>query len=278
MAAGQYYGFQPNKPANPAAAATGAPVAGNGGQGGNFYTSGTAPGMNTGMLTSMAGFDPSQHQTNPFGGPGDVAPRMAATTAANAPTKYGPLSGPGDYESFYKQHGQDLMNDPSASEKLYAEGAAGSNPYYDYATEQATNSVNAAERARGGYNSGAAIQEIGNASANLRGQQAHELGMLAGQADQGRQGRYGLTGQMADTSQTHAENRITGGIGADTALGGSQAGTAGGYYAEASKAMQAGDTAAAEAQLKAAGMSAAEIKQFTDLFTNAAGMAVKAAS
>lgn len=189
----------------------------------------------------------------------------------------GPLSGPGYSENYYKQHGNDLMT-PSASEKLYAEGDAGSNPYYNYAEQQSTNSINAAERARGGFNSGAALSEIGNASANLRGQQAHELGQLAGQADTAKEGRYGLTGQMADTAQSQEQNRIMGGISAETGLGNAQAGQVGGFYGTAGSENQQAQMAAIESKLQASHMSAAEVKQYMDMITNTAGTVIKAAA
>lgn len=204
--------------------------------------------------------------TSPFGGPGATPP---------APTP-GVLSEPGYYEEYYKAHGNDLMG-PSASEDLYAKGAAGSNPYYDYAEGRATDSINAASRARGGFNSGAALAQIGNSSAYLRGQQAHELGQLAGQADTAKLGRYGLTGQMADTAQSHTENRITGALDREMGLDSAQANQVHGFYADAMAAAQKGDMAAVEARLKAAGMDAAEIKQFTDLFMSGAALATKAA-
>jgi hypothetical protein len=195
--------------------------------------------------------------------------------AAAAPAE-GPLSGPGYYEEFYKAHGNDLMT-PSASEDLYSRGVEGSNPYYDYAEQRATDSINAASRARGGFNSGAALAQIGNSSAFLRGEQAHELGQLAGQADQGRIGRYGLTGQMADTAQGRMEGRITGGIDREMALAGDEAKLAGGFYGKAGDLTQQANLEAIRAKLSASGMDAAEVKQYMDMLSSAASTAIKAA-
>jgi hypothetical protein len=166
---------------------------------------------------------------------------------------------------------------PSASEQLYAEGDAGSNPFYDYAEGQAANSINAAERARGGYNSGAALAEIGNSSAYLRGQQAHELGQLAGQADTAKLGRYGLTGQEANTAQDEQQNRIWGGIDRETNLDTAQANQVNPFYSTAGNENQQASMAAIEQKLQAAGMPAAQIKQFMDLFGNVTSTAIKAA-
>lgn len=211
------------------------------------------------------------------GNPNASGANIGAATGTPPPPPPGgyPLATPGAAENFYSQHGNDLM-DPSASEKLFAEGDAGSNPFYDYAEGRATDSINAAERARGGYNSGAALAEIGNSSAYLRGQQAHELGQLAGQSDTQRLGRYGLTGQMADTAESQQQNRIMGGINAEMGLDSSQAGQVGGFYGTAGGENQQAQMASIEAKLQASGMPAAEIKQYMDILGGLGSAAIKA--
>lgn len=197
-----------------------------------------------------------------------------AQTPAAAPAE-GPLSGPGYYEKFYEEHGGDLMG-PSSSEQLFAKGMEGSNPFYDYAEQRATDSVNAAARARGGWNSGAAVQQIGNQSSYLRGQQAKGLTDLAGQSDTSKLGRYGLTGQMADRAQSHKEDRLTGGYDREYGIGKAQADDVQGFYGAAGQLSQTPGMAAIEAKLKAAGMDAAEIKQFFDMVTGTAKVAISA--
>lgn len=233
----------------------------------------TTPGLGSTARGYLGDAPSATNAAQALGGLGLAA--GSGTAAATAQT--GPLSQPGYSENFYSRHGNDLMN-PSNSEQLYAEGDAGSNSYYDYAQQQATNSIDAAERVRGGDNSGAALAEIGNSTANLRGQQALGLTQLAGQADTAKEGRYGLTGQMADTAQSHEEARINGGVSGQAGISGAQAGQVNQFYSQADKDYQSGNMAAVELDLKAAGMSEAEIQQWMQIGGAVGSTVVKAAA
>lgn len=118
-----------------------------------------------------------------------------------------PLNKPSAAEQFYGKYGSDLPGTKSYSEQLYEQGIGGLDPYYDYAQQKATKQINDAAAARGGFNSGAAIYEIGNSAANLRGQQARDMLGLAGQADSQKLGRYGAGLGEATASDTGLLNR-----------------------------------------------------------------------
>jgi hypothetical protein len=209
--------------------------------------------------------------------PGGGMGRPDPNAGSGAPTGgEPPLAGPGYGEDFYKKYGEDLMKTPSASESLYAQGAAASNPFYDYAEGQTTKAINDASAARGNFNSSYTMKNIGNAVANLRGQQAHELGQLAGQADQGKFGRYDRGSTYASRAQDQTENRIKGGLDAYGNLARDRAGLVDNFYGEAGRGMSTANLAAIEAQLKAAGMDAAETKAYLDFLVTAGGLAAQA--
>lgn len=198
------------------------------------------------------------------------------TVTTKAPGEDPPLAGPGYQEDFYKQHGQDLLNDPSASEQLFAEGVKGSNPFYDYAQQQTIKAINDQSAARGNFNSSYTMRNIGNAVADLRGQQAHELGQLAGQADSGKFGRYDRSNQYAGDAQDQLQARMNAGVNAYTGLADKQADQVHGFYDSAGKEMSQADMAAIELQLKQAGMTTEEIQSFLSGMSQLGGTAVKA--
>lgn len=199
-----------------------------------------------------------------FGSPG----------GAPAPTGDAPLAGPGYGEDWYKKYGQDLMNGPSASENLYAAGAAGSNPFYDYAQQQTVKAINDASAARGNFNSSYTMKNIGNAVADLRGQQAHELGQLAGQADTGKFGRYDRSQGYAGAAQNEMENRAKGGIQSELDLASGRSGLVNGFYGEAGRESQQANMARIEAMLKQSGLSLEQQKAINDAIGKAAGIGV----
>lgn len=191
------------------------------------------------------------------------------------PSMEGPLSGAGYGEDWYKQYGQDLMKTPSASEDLYARGVEGSNPFYDYAQQQTIKAINDASAARGNFNSSYTMKNIGNAVADLRGQQAHELGQLAGQSDTSRYGRYDRGASYADTAQKLLEDRAQRQIDSRMGLAQGQAGLVGGFYGEAGRESQQAEMARIEAMLKKSGMSLEETKFMMDMIGNIGSTATK---
>lgn len=175
-----------------------------------------------------------------------------------------PLAGPGYGEELYKEHGKDLINTPSASEDLYSKGVAGSNPYYDFAQEQAIKSINDSSAMRGNFNSSYAQNLIGKTVADIRGQQAHELGMLAGQADEGKRGRYDSSFKYAGDAQDQMEDRANKGLDYEFRLGEGRSGLVNDFYRAAGEGSRQAQMAAIEAMLKKSGLTAAEAKQQAD--------------
>lgn len=196
---------------------------------------------------------------------------------ANAPGPHsGVLSDPGYNEDWYKKYGESLMGSPSASESLYAEGAAGSNPFYDNAQKQTIKAINDAAAARGDFNSSYTMNNIGMAVADLRGQQAHELGQLAGQADAAKLGRFNASEGYSGDAQNALERRAMGASNAYTNLANDQAGLVGGFYGEAGKEATTAQMAAIEAALKKSGLDMAQFNQLMNSLTSLGGGAIKA--
>ena len=244
-----------------------------------FGTQNTNPAYNVNIAANNPGVAPTVTPNPGFGT--QQAPPASTTTGGGgggAPTNNytdAPLAGPGYNEDWYKTYGQDLMKSPSASEDLYSRGVAGSNPYYDYAEQQATRAINNAAAARGGWNSSYALKQIGDSTANIRGQQAHELDMLANQADQAKFGRYDRGQNYAESAQNSTERRITGGVNAYTGLANNQADKVGSFYMEGGREATQSEMAAIEAQLKAAGLTSQEAKQMMDEAGSIAGLFAK---
>lgn len=203
-------------------------------------------------------------------------PPRAAPTAPAAPGQEGVLSGPGYEEDWYKKYGQDLMGGQSSSERLYDQGAAGSNPFYDNAQQETIKAINDASAARGNSNSSFTMRNIGRAVADLRGQQAHELGQLAGQSDRSRAERYNLSSNFASGAQDATEGRVRGAAHDATDLADRQANQVNKFYDTAGKEMGEAEVQAIQAQLKAAGLSAAEIENLTKAGGEVLAIALKA--
>lgn len=230
------------------------------------------PGANVYMNRARGTPVPSGDGTAPDPGMGS---NYAPAPGTSAPTPEGPLSGPGYGEDWYKQYGQDLMNTPSASEDLYARGVEASNPYYDYAEQQAIKAINDASAARGNFNSSYTLKNIGNTVADIRGQQAKGLTDLAGQADAGKFGRYDRGSSYSGRAQNLMEDRARGGIDAYGDLARSQADMTRGFYGAAGDQYSAANMAAIEAALKASGMDAAEAKAYVDFIGSVGGILAK---
>jgi hypothetical protein len=187
----------------------------------------------------------------------------------------GVLSGPGYNEDWYKAHSTD-MNGPSSSTKLFNEGMAGSNPFYDNAIQQADQQINNESANRGGWNSSSTMNTIGLTNANLRGQQAHELGMLAGQADSADTSRFTAGSGASNTAQDSTENRVNSATNGYLNLSKDQASMVQDFYDMAAKGLELTDMAAIEAQMKASGMSAQEIASVTNDLLKVASIGVSA--
>lgn len=232
-------------------------------------------------------YDNTQTDGTLYTPPPPPAPPPAPAPAPAPPSTTGLLGDPGPYETWaathgpqfdspsnaenlYGQYGAGLMNTPSNSETLYSQGEGQLNPYYDYASQIGTKSINDAAAAHGGFSS-TALNQIGLLNANLRGQQAKDMASLASQADQAKLARYGVgeneataadTGLLNRTGaassiyggwQDREEARLTGGLSAQMNLSDAQSKQADTFY---TNLMQAGqyDAAGINAALQAAGV------------------------
>lgn len=214
----------------------------------------------------------------PQADPGGYFPDPAAPPSSPTPPEpESPLSVPGYNENFYKEHGKDLMN-PSASEDLYSKGAAGSNPFYDNAEKQTINAINATTAARGNYNSSFALRNIGASVADLRGRQAHELGELAGQADQSKNSRYDSMQRYARSAQDSLEGRAKAGVDAELDAARGRSGLVNPFYKEAGSEAAQAYLANVEVMLKQWGMSQAEVDKAMGELYQSLGIVAKAAA
>jgi hypothetical protein len=188
-------------------------------------------------------------------------------------THSGDFNTPGATESTYAAHGQDPFNTPSNSQTLFNEGSAGNDPYYNYAQKMTDQSVNAAARARGGWNSGATLETIGLSDANLRGQQAQSIYNLAPQADSAERqrlsqgfdfanqndtamaNRVGAGQAINDDWQTQEQNRLTGGLSSATTLANDKADTTSAAYQSALGIYNTDGLAGIESALQKAGIN-----------------------
>lgn len=179
----------------------------------------------------------------------------------------------GATETIYGEHGQDPFSGPSDTQKLFDQGMAGNDPYFSYAQQKGEDSINAAARARGGWNSGAALEQIGNNSANLRGQQALAIYGLAPQADSAErqrmaQGfdfahqndtahadRIGAGMSINDDWQTQEEKRLQGGFTDADTLAAQKAGVDVDSYKQALALVNSDGLAGIEAKLQKAGVN-----------------------
>lgn len=204
---------------------------------------------------------------NPYANPPPPAPSPTPPPPAPPPPQsQGVLSDPGPYEKWASEHGgmfddpsnaetlygnygSGLMGTPSNSENLYSQGIGQLNPYYDYASQIGTKSINDAAAAHGGFSS-TALTQIGNLNANLRGQQAKDMANLANQADQEKLARYGMGETLATGADTGKLNRL----GAGASIYG---------------AWQDRETSRLEGAFKdSMGLSDAQSKQVDTFFTN----------
>jgi hypothetical protein len=200
---------------------------------------------------------------------------LGSLPGSSAPTT-GPLSGPGYNESWYAQHGNDLSG-PTNSQKLFDEGAAGSNPFYENAMNQTDKSINAAENARGDWNSSAALGTIGSANADIMGQQALGLTNLGSQADTENTAQFTAGSNASNTAQQSTQNRINGDITANMNLSTAQSNLVDNFYQMAQTGSLTADMASIEAQLQASGVDAATAQALTNDILTAGGVVAKVA-
>lgn len=180
----------------------------------------------------------------------------------------------------YFDYMQGQVGDPTNLESLYSERKAGGNQYEDYEDKRATDAINRAMAARGGFNSGNARRGITDYYANVGAQRDRDLASLAGAADASRLGLSNAYGGSA--SGASGEQRGYFSDVGDAARGAS--GEQSDYYksltsgafdlskakadlyadfaARGGQAYSEGELANIEAKLAAAGVDAATIKAF----------------
>lgn len=193
---------------------------------GNAFGGGYGAGNGSLPTSGSPGEKASDFLTNPkFGGkataPGPVGGRDASGNP-NAPG--GSESGPGILEQWFNQR------------------ANGIDQGYQYAMDRGTRNLNNEAAARGGYNSGATLQSIGDFSANMGAQREAQLDALAG----------GASGEHS--------KRLEDMFGIGTTLAKDQAGTAGGYDSAAGAGLSESQKAQLQLLLNKMGVDPAQAK------------------
>ena len=263
--------------------------------GGQNATAAAGAAGNTAANTAFA-TDPND-SANP-----NSAAGQAATPALSVPgpgeiydaANSGDFNTPGATETAYSIYGQDPLKNKSDAQTLFEEGTAGSDPFYNNAQTVANKAINDAASARGGWNSGAAMQAIGNSTANIRGQQAQSLYALAPQADAAEQSRIALGFNLANQNDTAEANRVGAGMGINddwqnqqdarlggalstaTTLGNDKADTTSAAYKSALDTYNTDGLAGIEAALQKAGIN--PTGDATKDFITLAGIGAKASA
>jgi hypothetical protein len=150
--------------------------------------------------------------------PGATAATASMPAAATATNPYGTESGPGILENWFQQR------------------AGGTDPGYEYAVSRGLKDLGTRSAARGGFNSGAAVQQESDYLANMGAQRETQLDALAGGASGEHQGRVNSMFNQG------------------AALAGGQAGLAGQYDLGAAQSMSASDVAQLMMMLNKAGV------------------------
>lgn len=214
-------------------------------------TTGAAPPINrlenAFGTTRQPGNTALQPTAAPTGMTRDAAPKNPAEVAANAapaapapaPTA-GTASGPGILEQWFNMR------------------ASGTDPAYEYALKRGTRDINNEFAARGGFNSGGAMQRIGDFEANMAAQRMGQLDSLAGGASGEHQGRL--------------NSMFSQGLG----LAGGQAGLSSGYDLGAANAMNQNSLAAIQLGLDKAGVDPKMRQQILDSLFGLGSLAVTA--
>jgi hypothetical protein len=214
----------------------------------------------------------------PASGPAAGGGAPGVNTGAPPKGREGVLSGPGTGEDWYKTYGKGLTETPGYGEELYKQGVGALNPYYDNAQKEMVREVNNATAARGGFNSSYAINRIARGTESLRGQQARDMAQMAAEADRERLGRMGAGFGAASGAQGLTDSRVQKAVDDAIRLAGGKAGQVGGFYGNIQHGYDAATMASIEANLKASGMSAAEIQSVVNTLMQGASIGVKAAA
>lgn len=116
--------------------------------------------------------------------------------------------------TFNSQQGQ--LSGPGALEQFAASDLNGTNPYYAQLQQQQDAALNAQFNARGGYNSGAALNALALNNASLAAQQYQQEGQLQGSAQTAQGARLAQNQSAAgaaDTSNYQGLSGLTGALG-----------------------------------------------------------------
>jgi hypothetical protein len=180
------------------------------------------------------------------------APPAAAPPSPTGPT--GPLSGPGTGETWDNSH-LSQYDKPTDLETFANQQLNGNNPYYQRMQQQGDDAINQQMAARGHYNSGGALDRLGNYNGALGAAQFKDMGDLLGAAGGMGLNRLNSGANVAGASQGMERDRYKDQWGNLSDLAHLGAGTTGGFYGQGGQ--QSGDAAMAGIN---AGANAGQLK------------------
>lgn len=266
----------------------------------NAHSSGYTQDPTTGQWTAPAGGNPSAVAADANGpiSPDQALKDQVANKSTQLQDYYKFMQGqagkPTNEEDFYsgiKGSYGDLTNE----ETLYNERKSGTDPAAAYEDKRATEALDAAAAARGGYNSGAALRSTSDYYSNVGAQRSKQLADLAAGADSSRSkklGDYEGAASGADTSRNQVNTTLgTAASGASkeqsdyysgisnqaTKLAADKAGISQDILAKGIEAYQSGQVASIDAYLAKAGVDAKTIAAFNQTLNAAGGTAGKIA-
>ena len=168
---------------------------------------------------------------------------------------------PTQQRDFY-EYMQGQAGNKTNLENLYAQRQAGGDPAAAFEDSRAERALNNRFAATGGFNSGAGIRATGDYYANVGAQRSRDMAGLAGAADSSRLGLDNAYGGSAKGASGEQRDYYSDLFGASMGLGKAKADTFTHFADKGGEAYSQGELAKIEAQLAAAGVDAATIKQF----------------
>lgn len=160
----------------------------------------TNPQTYPGPISQASNYIKGKNTNAALAGSGAHAPGGETTTDASA-APYGTESG------------------PTYAEDRYNSRATGTDPGWEYATGRATDAINNAYAARGGYNSSGATNSLSDMFANATSQREGQLDSLASAADAARASKIGT---MFNEGNSIASGKAGTAAGYDSASGSAQ--------------------------------------------------------
>ena len=263
------------------------------------YKNGYTQDKSTGQWTAPAGGNPTANAADANGpiSPDQALKNQTANQSTQLQDYYKYMQGQAgqqtNQEQFYsgiKGSYGDLTNE----ETLYNERKGGNDPAAAYQDQRATQALDNAAAARGGYNSGAALRSTSDYYANANAQRSQQLAQLAGGADASRATKlsgYENAAGGADTSRANVNNSLgnaasgaskeqsdyySGISNQATKLAADKAGISQDILSKGIEAYQSGQVASIDAYLAKAGVDAKAIAAFNSTLSAVGGAAGKA--